>query len=51
MEDEHVNDADCVPYNNFLMRPEELERLHEVIRLREELDPCRSIPAFPPSRS
>ena len=51
MDEEHVNDADCVPYKNFLMRPEELGRLHEVIRLREALDPCRSIPAIPASRS
>jgi len=47
-DDEQVHDSDCTYYQNFLLLPEHLERLKEVIRLREKLDPNRSIPAFKP---
>ena len=46
MDEEHVDDADCIRYKNFLLLPEHLERLQEVIRIREELDPNRGTPAF-----
>ena len=47
-DDEQVPDSDCLCYQNFQLLPEHLERLKEVIRLQEELDPNRGIPAFKP---
>ena len=51
MNEEHVNDSDCVVYENFLLLPEHLERLQEVIRLQKELDPNRGLPAFETSQN
>ena len=45
-DDEQVLDSECLCYQNFQLLPEHIERLKEVIRLREELDPNRSLPAF-----
>jgi hypothetical protein len=41
-----IPDIDCVPYEEFLLLPEDLERLLEARELRKKLDPNMSIPAF-----
>jgi len=46
MKDHKVKLSDCVPYENFLLLPKHLERLKEIIRMREALDPNRRLPAF-----
>ncbi|MDR1965054.1 MAG: hypothetical protein LBQ50_14880 [Planctomycetaceae bacterium] len=51
MKNDEVKESDCVRYQNFLLLPEDLERLHEVIRIRKKLDPAMTIPAFPEQNS
>ncbi len=47
MKDARVKDADCIRYKNFLLLPQHLRRLMEVVRLREEFDRNRRrSPAF-----
>ena len=50
-DDEQVPDSDCICHEKFVLLPEHLERLKEVIRLQEELDPNRSLPAFKPGKN